>query len=293
VVSGPVDVENYLNTVELGFTYLATDALPSLGVELSMAHAQEAGLASEASCSLAGQVPACQVRPGDRPPQDGSSLRIARPAAGGSPSRVHLHVRGDVRAHPCVPRSLCGSEGDHGPADGPLNPMPESQILSMGLSGTSQEHGLILTSVGHRVSGSGRSGADTLSPSPLAHMPDMLHGPGSVEHRVDGSKGRRSGTPLSSPPPHLIAKPVMQHGPSSVEHRVGGWEGRKSGPPLSSPPPHLIALPCAPRSGLEPETRRPPETSQSDPILEPKVSIMGLGGMSQEGASTPALGWRA
>jgi hypothetical protein len=221
-VSEPVDDENYISEVDMGFTYPATDALPSLGVELSMAHAQEAGLASEASCSLAGQVPACQVRPGDRPPQDGSSLRIARPAAGGSPSRVHLHVRGDVRAHPCVPRSLCGSEGDHGPADGPLNPMPESQILSMGLSGTSQEHGLILTSVGHRVSGSGRSGADTLSPSPLAHLPDMLHGPGSVEHRVDGSKGRRSGTPLSSPPPHLIAKPVMQHGPSSVEHRVGG-----------------------------------------------------------------------
>ena len=56
-MSGPVDDENYATTVDVGFTYSATDALPSLGVELSMAHAQEAGLAGQIAPPAAVPLP--------------------------------------------------------------------------------------------------------------------------------------------------------------------------------------------------------------------------------------------
>lgn len=56
-VSEPVDDENYISEVDMGFTYPATDALPSLGVELSMAHAQEAGLAGQIAPPAAVPLP--------------------------------------------------------------------------------------------------------------------------------------------------------------------------------------------------------------------------------------------
>ena len=98
MVSGPVDVENYLNTVELGFTYLATDALPSLGVELSMAHAQEAG--------LAGQIapPAAVPQPRERAAKTTGLLGGARGDRNHDLMLVGVRVRKLVRSRVPGPR---------------------------------------------------------------------------------------------------------------------------------------------------------------------------------------------